>query len=90
MVRRCQVCKILDSFNSEFSSTASQKTSRRRIWLCLRGFGGDQPLPNLAYPCLSHFKPEDILISSTACLVDQVLQSVEKEVNLILFSPLHP
>ncbi|KAJ8976355.1 hypothetical protein NQ317_011595 [Molorchus minor] len=25
-----------------------------------------------------------------ACLVDQVLQSVEKEVNLILFSPLHP
>ncbi|KAJ8950841.1 hypothetical protein NQ317_007944 [Molorchus minor] len=25
MVRRCQVCKILDSFNSEFSSTASQR-----------------------------------------------------------------
>ncbi|KAJ8979696.1 hypothetical protein NQ317_000980 [Molorchus minor] len=90
MVRRCQVCKILDSFNSEFSSTASQKTSRRLIWLCLRGFGGDQPLPNLAYLCLSHFKPEDIPISSTACLVDQVLQNVEKEVNLILFSPLHP
>ncbi|KAJ8983867.1 hypothetical protein NQ317_007958, partial [Molorchus minor] len=50
-----------------FSSSleASQKTSRRRIWLCLRGFGGDQPLPNLAYLCLSHFKPEDMLISST-------------------------
>ncbi|KAJ8973348.1 hypothetical protein NQ317_002164, partial [Molorchus minor] len=24
------------------------------------------------------------------CLVHQVLQNVEKEVNLILFSPLHP
>ncbi|KAJ8970329.1 hypothetical protein NQ317_019609, partial [Molorchus minor] len=43
----------------------SQKTSRRLIWLCLRGFGGDQPLPYLAYLCLSHFKPEDIPISST-------------------------
>ncbi|KAJ8976382.1 hypothetical protein NQ317_003237, partial [Molorchus minor] len=43
----------------------SQKTSTRLIWLCLRGFGGDQPLPNLAYLCLSHFKPEDIPISST-------------------------
>ncbi|KAJ8947811.1 hypothetical protein NQ317_014975 [Molorchus minor] len=77
-------------YSSHFVVLLPKRPAEDEYGYAFEGFGGDQPLPNLAYPCLSHFKPEDILISSTACLVDQVLQSVEKEVNLILFSPLHP
>ncbi|KAJ8979106.1 hypothetical protein NQ317_014118 [Molorchus minor] len=55
-----QQIEIFSTADAELQSHGKlpKKTSRRRIWLCLRGFGGDQPLPNLAHLYLSHFKPD--------------------------------
>ncbi|KAJ8968434.1 hypothetical protein NQ317_006126, partial [Molorchus minor] len=81
MVRRCQVCKILDSFNSEFSSTASQKTSRRRIWLCLRGM----PCRPSTSECGKGSEPH--LIQSSTSLTSTASKAEEQILNWLKSLP---
>ncbi|KAJ8949849.1 hypothetical protein NQ317_019032 [Molorchus minor] len=52
-------------YSSHFVVLLPKRPAEDEYGYAFEGFGGDQPLPNLAYLCLSHFKPEDILISST-------------------------